>query len=333
MLEIGRPAAAKTGTTTDWRDNWTLGYTPDLTVGVWVGNADNTPMKGVSGISGAGPIWHDFMRTVLRERPPLAFTQPEGLVRVEVCADSGLLPMGAEEREEPRSRGGGLLLSSTPSPPRRCPSPVRSGATNGSSPARSRPRWTARTWRSRWMLAPGGRPTRRRRRNTSSRRRSGCCRRSTLRGRGRMRCRSWHRWGPRQETWGRGTRGARGCAAVSARGRWARSERAGELSSAPRLPLSSAQPHEPRSQPGLCAATLACRRARSRRRSRHCRERDGRGCLPITLLADDMPLAIVAAPDYTAWWPLTAGRHTFRAVTTRADGSRVESEPVTVWVE
>ena len=95
VLEIGRPAAAKTGTTTDWRDNWTLGYTPELSVGVWVGNADNTPMKGVSGISGAGPIWHDFMRTVLRERPPLAFTQPDGLVRVEVCADSGLLPMTA----------------------------------------------------------------------------------------------------------------------------------------------------------------------------------------------------------------------------------------------
>jgi hypothetical protein len=53
----------------------------------------------------------------------------------------------------------------------------------------------------------------------------------------------------------------------------------------------------------------------------------------ITLLADDVPLAIVAAPDYTVWWPLTAGRHTFRAVATRADGSRVESEPVTVWVE
>ena len=53
----------------------------------------------------------------------------------------------------------------------------------------------------------------------------------------------------------------------------------------------------------------------------------------ITLLVDDVPLAIVAAPDYTAWWPLTAGRHTFRAVATRADGSRVESEPVTVWVE
>ena len=77
MLEIGRPAAAKTGTTTDWRDNWTLGYTPDLTVGVWVGNADNTPMKGVSGISGAGPIWHDFMVTVTA-RPPTARLHPTG---------------------------------------------------------------------------------------------------------------------------------------------------------------------------------------------------------------------------------------------------------------
>ena len=77
MLEIGRPAAAKTGTTTDWRDNWTLGYTPDLTVGVWVGNADNTPMKGVSGISGAGPIWHDFMRHG-PARTPAARLHPTG---------------------------------------------------------------------------------------------------------------------------------------------------------------------------------------------------------------------------------------------------------------
>ena len=57
------------------------------------------------------------------------------------------------------------------------------------------------------------------------------------------------------------------------------------------------------------------------------------GTQGITLLADGVPLAIVAAPDYTAWWPLTAGRHTFRAVATWADGSRIESEPVTVLVE
>ncbi|NJL93215.1 MAG: penicillin-binding protein [Anaerolineae bacterium] len=61
-LSIGRPAAAKTGTTTDFRDNWTVGYTPNLVTGVWVGNADNTPMENVTGVSGAGPIWNQFMR-------------------------------------------------------------------------------------------------------------------------------------------------------------------------------------------------------------------------------------------------------------------------------
>ncbi len=91
-LNIGRPAAAKTGTTNDFRDNWTVGYTPNLVTGVWVGNADNTPMVQVSGISGAGPIWHDFMRQVLRGQPELSFPVPDGLVRAEVCATSGLLP-------------------------------------------------------------------------------------------------------------------------------------------------------------------------------------------------------------------------------------------------
>ncbi|MEP7294012.1 MAG: PBP1A family penicillin-binding protein, partial [Chloroflexota bacterium] len=64
-LNIGRPAAAKTGTTTDFRDNWVMGFTPNLVVGVWVGNADNTPMVDVTGVSGAAPIWNAFMREVL----------------------------------------------------------------------------------------------------------------------------------------------------------------------------------------------------------------------------------------------------------------------------
>mgnify|MGYP001059220859 CR=1 FL=1 len=92
MLRLSRPAAAKTGTTSDWRDNWTVGYTPELVVGVWVGNADNEPMRGVSGVDGAAPIWHDFMETVLRDRPLVDFSRPEGLVEVEICADSGFLP-------------------------------------------------------------------------------------------------------------------------------------------------------------------------------------------------------------------------------------------------
>jgi membrane carboxypeptidase/penicillin-binding protein PbpC len=92
-LSLGaRPSAAKTGTTTDFRDNWTVGYTPNLVVGVWVGNADNTPMREVSGVSGAGPIWNQFTRRVLNDQPMLPFSVPEGIERAEVCAMSGLLP-------------------------------------------------------------------------------------------------------------------------------------------------------------------------------------------------------------------------------------------------
>ncbi|MBI4789219.1 MAG: PBP1A family penicillin-binding protein [Chloroflexi bacterium] len=92
VLRLSRPAAAKTGTTTDYRDNWTVGYTPDLAVGVWVGNANNDPMYKISGITGAGPIWHDFMEEALKNRPSRAFVRPEGLVDVEICDTSGLLP-------------------------------------------------------------------------------------------------------------------------------------------------------------------------------------------------------------------------------------------------
>ena len=64
-LRLSRPAAAKTGTTSDWRDNWTVGYTRYLVAGVWAGNADGHPMKNTSGLTGAAPIWHGFMEAVL----------------------------------------------------------------------------------------------------------------------------------------------------------------------------------------------------------------------------------------------------------------------------
>ena len=90
-LELSRPAAVKTGTTTDFRDNWTVGYTPDLVTGVWAGNADNEPMRDVSGVTGAAPIWHDFMEVALRGLPLREFDRPDGLVEAEVCSLSGLL--------------------------------------------------------------------------------------------------------------------------------------------------------------------------------------------------------------------------------------------------
>lgn len=91
VLQLSRPAAAKTGTTTDFRDNWTLGFTPNLAVGVWAGNANNEPMVHSSGITGAAPIWHSFMEAALRDRPVLAFTRPDGIVDAQVCESSGLL--------------------------------------------------------------------------------------------------------------------------------------------------------------------------------------------------------------------------------------------------
>ncbi|MCB8945667.1 MAG: transglycosylase domain-containing protein [Ardenticatenaceae bacterium] len=92
ILQLDRTAAVKTGTTNDFHDNWTVGYTPDLVVGVWVGNANNQPMLGVTGVSGAAPIWHYFMRTVLNGTPDKPFPRPAGLVQTEVCDLSGLLP-------------------------------------------------------------------------------------------------------------------------------------------------------------------------------------------------------------------------------------------------
>ena len=74
----GRPVAAKTGTTNDYRDAWTMGYTPSLAAGVWVGNSDFSEMKrGADGSVVAAPIWNRFMRTALEGKPIESFIKPE----------------------------------------------------------------------------------------------------------------------------------------------------------------------------------------------------------------------------------------------------------------
>ncbi|RME50672.1 MAG: PBP1A family penicillin-binding protein [Caldilineae bacterium] len=87
-----RPVAAKTGTTNNFRDNWTIGYTPQLVVAVWVGNNNNEPMKDVTGLSGAAPIWNQVMQYYHRDKPVETWLRPPGLVDVAVDAVSGLLP-------------------------------------------------------------------------------------------------------------------------------------------------------------------------------------------------------------------------------------------------
>jgi len=97
LLRLPLPAAAKTGTTTDFRDNWTVGYTRHLVAGVWTGNSDGTPMVGSSGVSGAAPIWRAFMLAVLGEEDarttfglPTAedeweFIPPPDVTIIDVC--------------------------------------------------------------------------------------------------------------------------------------------------------------------------------------------------------------------------------------------------------
>jgi len=94
-LNLSFQVAAKTGTTNDIRDNWTMGYTPDLVTGVWVGNADYTPMINSSGLSGAAPIWSQFMEYAvpyLTNGAPTPFTRPSGIVDKIVCRLGGAEP-------------------------------------------------------------------------------------------------------------------------------------------------------------------------------------------------------------------------------------------------
>ena len=95
VINLSFPVAVKTGTTNDFRDNWTLGYTPDLAVGVWVGNADYTPMNNTTGLTGAAPIWAQFMEfgiSKLTGGNPSPFNIPSGIVEKRICAISGTEP-------------------------------------------------------------------------------------------------------------------------------------------------------------------------------------------------------------------------------------------------
>ncbi len=74
-----RRVAAKTGTTNGWKDNWTMGFTPQLTVGVWVGNTDNEAMRNVTGLSGAAPIWNAVMRKYHEGLPAIWYDRPPGV--------------------------------------------------------------------------------------------------------------------------------------------------------------------------------------------------------------------------------------------------------------
>jgi hypothetical protein len=103
-LDLPFPAAAKTGTSNEARDNWTVGYTPGLAVGVWTGNTDNSETQNVSGLSAAAPLWAAYMQAVYGDpelaavlgsngaRPPDDFIEPPGLERRQICDLASVTP-------------------------------------------------------------------------------------------------------------------------------------------------------------------------------------------------------------------------------------------------
>ncbi|HXW50884.1 MAG TPA: penicillin-binding protein 1C [Candidatus Acidoferrales bacterium] len=95
VLDMPFPAAVKTGTSSDFRDTWTVGFTTDYTVGVWVGNFNGDPMQHVSGVTGAAPLWNRILLHLHENGDPEAFAPPFGLRLEPICATTGLRPTPA----------------------------------------------------------------------------------------------------------------------------------------------------------------------------------------------------------------------------------------------
>jgi membrane peptidoglycan carboxypeptidase len=130
---IVRPAAAKTGTTQNFRDNWTVGYTTDYVMGVWAGNDNNSPMYNVTGVQGAAPIWHDSMLVAEQGRPVRDFTNPGGLQQATVTYPDGVkttdwfipgtVPTSANPTPVPSATPNPDAPTSTPQPGGDTPAP------------------------------------------------------------------------------------------------------------------------------------------------------------------------------------------------------------------
>lgn len=290
-LNLTRPAAVKTGTTTDWRDNWTVGYTPDLVVGVWAGNADNEPMYNVTGVTGAAPIWHDVMETLLKGRPVREFIEPPGMVRVEVCADSGLLPVQESEGEGKQQV--------------RCPHTIWELFIEGTQPTRMDDWHWEYTLDVRNGLLAG----------------PDCPAEFTVRERYTRypaEAQEWARWQgipqpPREYSplcpdWQAGEQG----------GREAGGQGDSPLHPRASTPLLITSP-DPNARYRLSPATPAS----AQRLLVAVRPAEGVTLREVTLLVNGTPLATLTAPPYQALWPMALGRHTFTAV-----GVDVEGKPV-----
>lgn len=128
-LTISRPAAVKTGTTNDYRDALTIGYTPGVVVGVWVGNNDNSEMDNVAGSLGAAPIWRQLMERFLAGTPLQPFIQPASIVKIQPCLSP--IPSGGPTGV-PIASSSGIEYFIRGTEPDACPTPTPSPTTSPS---------------------------------------------------------------------------------------------------------------------------------------------------------------------------------------------------------
>ena len=92
VLNLPFPVAVKTGTSSNYRDTWTVGFSSDYTVATWVGNFNGEAMRQVSGVTGAAPLWNRIMLHLHEHQTPADFLPPEGMVKLPICATTGLKP-------------------------------------------------------------------------------------------------------------------------------------------------------------------------------------------------------------------------------------------------
>ena len=122
-----RPVAAKTGTTNSWLDAWTMGFTPQLAVGVWTGNSDNKPMKLADGSITAAPIFNKVLAKGVEGLPAQGWPVPPGITKARVCSPSGLLPTP----DCPQTIADSFLTGHVPTQPDNMWEVVEINATNG----------------------------------------------------------------------------------------------------------------------------------------------------------------------------------------------------------
>lgn len=163
-LKLSFPAAAKTGTTDENRDSWTMGYTPSLTVGVWVGNSNNAEMQKVTGAIGAAVIWHNMMETFYNNpdfvklvrttdgKLQEEFVQPDGLIKMSACSARGGItdwflkeapPKGCVTYKDPKTNQ--QLHSAPADAPSKSTNPAtrpQNGTGNGQGQQQTQPRQT-----------------------------------------------------------------------------------------------------------------------------------------------------------------------------------------------